>query len=257
MLSGTARRTSSSIGGRPYRPSGSTASRGRANSPTAQLEVRRKQRRRTFPTTLFQHVGEGCDCGSWTKQHPDWCNNPNDCCQYACCKGDFGHCPRKTQKYQCVGHWSGGYNRCYRHGEHRRRQYRSWRITHIGGAHATQENACKDAFFADGGELGGGRGEHHFNIFKCFQNENLPGCKGHGTGNRITQWRDCDPDDHNADDYVEDHDNYADSNLDDNYVDETLRVADDNYERPYRALRSRSTTSTVESTKDSCFGGIC
>eukprot|EP00391_Amoebophrya_sp_Ameob2_P009284 CAMPEP_0178990610 /NCGR_PEP_ID=MMETSP0795-20121207/5056_1 /TAXON_ID=88552 /ORGANISM="Amoebophrya sp., Strain Ameob2" /LENGTH=221 /DNA_ID=CAMNT_0020682203 /DNA_START=210 /DNA_END=870 /DNA_ORIENTATION=- len=104
--------------------------------------------------------------------------------------------------------------------------------------------------------MGGcGRGEHHFNIFKCFQNENLPGCKGAGTGNRITQWRDCDPDDHNADDYVEDHDNYADSNLDDNYVDETLRVADDNYERPYRALRSRSTTSTVESTKDSCFGG--
>eukprot|EP00391_Amoebophrya_sp_Ameob2_P005132 CAMPEP_0178989352 /NCGR_PEP_ID=MMETSP0795-20121207/4310_1 /TAXON_ID=88552 /ORGANISM="Amoebophrya sp., Strain Ameob2" /LENGTH=48 /DNA_ID= /DNA_START= /DNA_END= /DNA_ORIENTATION= len=36
MLSGTARRTSSPIGGRPYRLNGSAASRGRANTSTAQ-----------------------------------------------------------------------------------------------------------------------------------------------------------------------------------------------------------------------------
>mmetsp|Transcript_16914 Transcript_16914/g.41922 ORF Transcript_16914/g.41922 Transcript_16914/m.41922 type:complete len:255 (-) Transcript_16914:495-1259(-) len=203
MLSGTARRTSSSIGGRPYRPSGSTASRGRANSFSAQLEVRREQ---------LKLLPEQCGCDQWI-HHPGACNVPDihrsdgeACCWFWCCKNHqrSHRCPRG----HCSGHWDGDWHPCIRHGSHRGRQWRSWRITHHSNRlsdHGTVR-ACQDAFFHHGGIRSGHRHPPKrlgYRYYNCFFNPHQPGCTGHGYGWRITQWRDCYPHDH------DDHDDYG------------------------------------------------
>mmetsp|Transcript_16912 Transcript_16912/g.41917 ORF Transcript_16912/g.41917 Transcript_16912/m.41917 type:complete len:238 (-) Transcript_16912:18-731(-) len=199
MLFGTARRTSP-IGARPYQPSGSSVSRGCANtsSSTAQLEGGRMQLR--WPD---------CTCNFY-------CGTDNgSCCFGACCQNQWAggaratcgtppwawHAPAPAPApapawRHCEGFWSGDWSRCYRKGWGQGREYKSWRITHVG-----TDRSCKDAFFDDGGKRGYDR---DYKFYLCYKYHNYHQCPGDWTGKRITQWRDCHYRDHDRDRTLDD-----------------------------------------------------